>query len=290
MKKFFTISTVVLVGIMALCLGSLVAVLIVGKNKVDNLGEVRDVSETTKTKEKRALIILAESNSFVDSLSNNLYDQYAGISNIVMGYLFEVSPKDLEGMKLEEIVEEYGEPWLIDQLEEEAGSYDKVNSLLNEDATFDSFVQNVESLSEEGYIVDVVLNVHGSPQRLCFHNRICVNQSYLERSLIHKEINLGYVYQTACHGQHFRDSWITVGAKAVNGSIKENSYGIYAPKVFLQEITAGETFKDSVEAGYNYEVELWKKMSTFIPGFEWVSGNAPQDSKMVYAGDEDYKI
>lgn len=112
----------------------------------------------------------------------------------------------------------------------------------------------------------------------------------LEKSFPTEETKLGYVYQTACHGQYFRDSWIESGAKVVNGSIKTNSYGIYAPQVFLQNISDGNTFRDSVEAGYNYEVELWDTMSNLIPGFEWSTSDASEDSRMLYSGNEMYKI
>jgi hypothetical protein len=261
-------------------------------HKVKNLGEVpkekTSTQESTQSK-KRALIILVESNAWADAVSRKMYNRYGKASNLILAYIFDTDPENLRNKTLEEILEIYGEDWLINEISEESVSYDKTLELIDRKASFDNLTSQIQDLSKEGYTVDLILDIHGSKDSLCFYNKECINQQTLTSSLT-EDVDIGYVYQTACYGKYFTEAWITIGAKVVNGSEAMNSFVIFAPKVFLQKIQQGHNFEESVEAGYTYELSLWSSLEKIHKNFSWINKDIVAESKMTYSGDLAYQI
>jgi hypothetical protein len=79
-------------------------------------------------------------------------------------------------MSLNQIIENYGEPWQISQIKNYAGShYDTIVTLRNEDATENNLKSYLEKFAASNLTIDIVFCLHGSENVISFYNHETCN-------------------------------------------------------------------------------------------------------------------
>ena len=154
-------------------------------------------------------------------------------------------------------LDRYGEAATANCLRDMATPYyEKVVVLTDQKATFANFKQTLLELNQQGYRIDILLDVHGTgPANPQLNNNGCgsdcsaklffakegaassrgdpIDADTLASINGNQPMNLNAVYMTSCWGSHFNKTWAKLGAKAVNGSTELNYYVLASPLLFM---------------------------------------------------------
>jgi hypothetical protein len=173
----------------------------------------------------------------------------------------------------------YGEPGLSNCLKEISEPYyDHVKVLTDADASFENFKYQLFKLEARGYVIDILLDVHGCGENISLNNGSCGDKGLcfyktsdpahsdridtakikqLKKDNNHKPFNINAVYMVGCWGSEFNQAWIDIGAKASNGANQLNYYVLLSPAIFLDAFTRGEkTLKEASRFAYDIERAL----------------------------------
>ncbi len=145
--------------------------------------------------------------------------------------------------------------------------YEEVVVLTDSTATFASFRATLERLNAEGFLIDVLLDVHGCGDSSNMNNGWCDDNTLIfadgdvrrrrsigQHVLLTEDPNrpdtpwigqinggapmsLNAVYMLSCWGSRFNQAWLSLGAKASNGPLEVNYYVLLSPFVFLHAWT-----------------------------------------------------
>jgi hypothetical protein len=132
--------------------------------------------------------------------------------------------------------------------------YDRIVMLEEEAATAARLWQ---ALLEAGdATVDLLLLVHGQVGYACGHgdNRVGADFFAGLRSLRAAGLapfRLRAVYQMNCYGQSLAPEWLSLGARAVNGSVGVNWLPEPSLSLFLRNWLGGATFEQAVQRSYS---------------------------------------
>ena len=146
------------------------------------------------------------------------------------------------------IAEDFGEEWIISDVEDKAdGHYADYTSLTDDQATFDNFISTIEGYSDDGYLVDVLIDLHGTSggDILFFDDSYAV--AFITEQIQSRSLNVSVVYQTVCYGSDMTDEWDAIGIHAVNGSVGENMYVTFAPGAFMEIWISGTSYDEAVQ-------------------------------------------
>jgi hypothetical protein len=166
-------------------------------------------------------------------------------------------------------LDRFGEPAYAEALRAIAtGCWDRVEVLTDADASFASVASRLRALDAEGYVIDLLLDVHGSsresrlgnrtsggPDRLYFTGRPATPEDVAALGRPHP-LRLNAVYMVSCWGSRFNEAWRQAGAQAANGARELNYYVIVSPAVFLEEFAAGADLAHAAERAYRAEARL----------------------------------
>lgn len=163
----------------------------------------------------------------------------------------------------------FGEEFYADCLRQMAEpKYDKVVVLTDKTAIFDNFKANLEELNSQGYLIDVLLDIHGCGSSensdIRLNNAPCNEDALLfaDGKKTHSDIkringgkpmNLNAVYMVSCWGEVFNKDWRKLGAKASNGSAELNYYVLISPLVFMDGWTSGMSLDKAAKQAYKHE-------------------------------------
>jgi len=233
-----------------------------------------------------SLIAVVENN---DILPDELEAMYPALKTHVdpsLAGLFGVPLDSLNGKTLSEIVESYGEDWMISRIRAAAeASYKEVTILTDETATHAALLEALRAAKDKGRVIDVLLDMHASSTRLSFSGGQ-VDVTSVTNSIAAQDLRIRALYQTCCHASHHLEAWSGTGIAAVCGAVAENSMNLFAPVVFLQLWTGGAGFTDAVGRASGIEVDSMKyydaKFGLFgilVPGEQEIN-----DSRQLTAG------
>jgi len=175
--------------------------------------------------------------------------------------------------------ERFGEAFVAECLRQIAEPhYDRVEVLADDDATFDNFKQTLENLHNEGYFIDLLINLHGCGRGPYGFNNLedaaCPDGPYVAfsdsfnssgfftrpygvddfRTINNGEpMRLNGVYLVNCGGKDFNDVFLELGALSVNAPDQLNYYTLLSPIVFMQNWANGMTMQDAAEVAYDFE-------------------------------------
>lgn len=134
-------------------------------------------------------------------------------------------------------------------------SYRNVYVLTAENATLDNFVKSLGNLAgrSDGNALDVVIELHGAPRELMFHEGGYGTDRIRDRLRADKRIapKLRAVYSGACYGESHIDDFLAAGFKVASGAVKVNANGMFDFPTFLRAWAGGETFSRAQELGNN---------------------------------------
>jgi hypothetical protein len=165
-------------------------------------------------------------------------------------------------------LDRFGEKYYADCLRDMAEpKYDKVVVLTDQTAIFDNFKSKLEELNSEGYLIDILLDIHGCGDFSNLNNDDCDKDALLfaDGKKTHDDIkginggkpmNLNAVYMVSCWGNEFNKDWLRLGAKASNGAKELNYYVLVSPLVFMDGWTRGMSLEEASEKAYKHEKNL----------------------------------
>lgn len=131
--------------------------------------------------------------------------------------------------------------------------YDRIVMLDEEKATE---AQLWRALIDAGHAtIDVLMLVHGLPGQAYGYNGRVVRADFFAglrslRATGKAPFNLRAVYQMNCYGQTLTEEWLSLGARAVNGSVGVNWLPEPSLSVFLWNWLHGRSFDVAVQRGY----------------------------------------
>jgi hypothetical protein len=199
--------------------------------------------------------VVDNSASFSGSSLESLYNAFPGEMRIFLGGIFSVDPDDLDGMPLDAVVEQYGEPWIISTIEAQADAdYDEWTVLNNGTATLDGFLDTVEQYNDNGRSVDVLWCLHAGSTGLVLFSDDSYYIDDIIDEMVSRNLSVRSLYQTCCFGSRMTDEWEDYGIHAVNGSRGENIYVMFSSGYFLDYWTAGAGFSQSVQQARSDEI------------------------------------
>lgn len=222
-------------------------------------------NEDSSDKSAKALVIVVENSDIVGFSDENLYNTYKYSITPVLSSIFSVPTSNLNSLNLGEMLEKYGEPWEIEQIfNASKGFYNKIIILNNQNATFISLLDSLNSLKDK-FTIDLILNIHGSPTSIVLTDgEILIGK--LTNSIAEKKIKIRAVYQTCCYGKFLADYWRGIGVKAVNGAVGYNVISLFSVSYFLTEWLSGKkTFEEAVFNAYNLEIEKLRTYNKLFP-------------------------
>lgn len=238
-----------------------------------------------------AIVLVVENSDIVNSQIEYLaFNSYRAETLKIFSEIFEVSVMDLVNKELTEIIDEYGEPWQINNITKISEEYyEKIIVLNNESARANILIDSLNYLNDLNYTIDLIFCLHGSSENIVFSDN-SVKIKEFTTLLKDNNIKLRLLYQTNCKSAQAIDNWAITGAKAYNGTYEDNFLTIFSPQYFLKNWISGLNYRESVLNAFEMEVETLKNYKTDIPILELLlSGNYLAGSEQLIFG-EDIKI
>ena len=238
--------------------------------------------------ENRKLLVLMSNNYLIPEELSNLHKQNEFLFNYLLSMVFNIDRSKLSGLSLEEIIVEYGEPFLAEEYKMAANNYGEVVILTGKKATYNNFKETIRGLDSKN-ATDLLINLHGNEDSFLFYDEDKKHGESIDKEKIAEDLNnlnIGFVYQTVCWGSENMDVWLKAGGEVVNGAKARNDFVILSPIKFLEEWTEGKSFKEAVESGYSHE----KSRLSLITNFVDKDLLNPKNSEMIFLGETDYRI
>ena len=112
--------------------------------------------------------------------------------------------------------------------------------------TRENFLEQLDQLDKDGYIIDLFIFSHGSKNRFTAsegdpHKGHPFWAARIEKHFEGRTINLRAVWQCNCYGHTMADTWMKIGAKVVQGTQEVNFYPTRWKK-FIKAWNRGDTF------------------------------------------------
>jgi hypothetical protein len=180
-----------------------------------------------------------------------------------VGYVAGKSPPDLVMNTIDFLTEEYAKVLL--HLYGAYRRYDRVVVLEDERATGAQLAAALLSASRT-HIVDVLLLVHGNTGQLVGHKgnqRVGVETFDALRNAYRNDpqaLDLRMVYGLNCYGLSLTQTWLELGAQAVNGSPGVNWFPEPSLSVFLRNWLRGKPYSEAVIASNTAASHWWGKI------------------------------
>ena len=130
--------------------------------------------------------------------------------------------------------------------------YGRTETLTGANVTSSSFVQRITFLANEPgvKVVDVFLNLHGSPGRLYFDDGPLSSSSLSsEIKAANLKHRLRLLYSTSCYGATHCSDFVKAGFRIAGGALGVNANGTYDYPTQLYHWADDETYKAVVKAG-----------------------------------------
>ena len=233
-----------------------------------------------------ALVIVSENNN---SLGGGLleigFESYRDDAQIILADVFGVTSSELDDLSLNQIIDQFGEDWQINEIIKIASaSYNKIISLTDDHASGFALLDNLEYLKDGGYDIDLIFNLHGSSESIWFSD-----QSYnivdFTSQLVEKDICIRSLYQTCCFGSDMIDEWEEIDIMAVNGAFENNSLAMFSPIFFIENWLNGFTFDEAVQLAYQMEIDKIKSYNSVLPIMQYlINDEIIEESKQITGG------
>ena len=151
-------------------------------------------------------------------------------------------------------------------------------------AAYSNVSDSLAFLSQNGYMTDIIFNLHGDFDRVVFYDSTQLIED-ITREFRVAEIKIRALYQTCCYGSYMIDDWENMGVQAVSGAIGLNSFAIFSPIFFLDYWTTGLNFEDAVESAYNAEINKLLSYNSMLPIIEYlISDEILNESRQSVGG------
>jgi hypothetical protein len=133
--------------------------------------------------------------------------------------------------------------------------YGTVRTLTGVNATTTRFVNALRELTSMPTIkeVDVILHLHGAPNKLYFANGPITMSALRDRiAALEAGNRLRALYSTACFGSSHADDFVQAGFTCASGAVAVNANSPIEFPVFLTLWAGGAKFKDCINTAENH--------------------------------------
>lgn len=245
-----------------------------------------------------ALVMVVENSDNADSqLESIAFTNYKYETLDIFSEIFSVPFDSLLNKDLNQILDQYGEPWQIAEIKKVATPYyQKIVTLTDKTANVANLIDSLKSLSDYGYSIDLLFSLHGSEKNIIFEAGSFSIKNFTEE-LNKRNIKIRILYQTNCRSAISLNEWGKLGLEACNGTTGNNYLTIFAPINFIKSWVAGTDYKDAVDYAYDMEIETLKSFNYKLPLLDYItSGNYLDGSLPILSGNnifvtkDDYQI
>jgi hypothetical protein len=202
----------------------------------------------------KALIILmcnVEGNS--GGIIQDLFTLKGDSALEIIGQILKVEPNKLKGLSIDQIVNFYGEPFVLSNINITASNhYDTILFLIDSNATFNNFVQGIRNLNPK-FILDVIVDLHGDSTGWLFADGFYWKDELFDSLCQLQKIRA--LYQTCCFGSLIIDTLSKTGICAINGAYGYNNLILYSPINFIKNWVNGQSFETAVQNAYMAELD-----------------------------------
>lgn len=189
------------------------------------------------------------------------------------------------------VTEEYAK--LLLRLLGAQSRYDRVIILEDEHATANHLEKALQRASQT-HRVDLLLLVHGQPQRLVgYKGETFLDASFFKALLAaYREnphlLDLRMVYGVNCYGASLAPLWLALGAEAVNGAVGVNWLPEPSLSLFLWKWLRGASYVEAVAHSFRWAKRLGKLLWPDRPG----RGEDPHmvGSQQIVMGRQDIRL
>ena len=121
---------------------------------------------------KAALVMVVENSDRANQQIEDIaFNSYPSETRQIFSEVFEVPIDSLLNKDLNQILDQYGEPWQIAEINKVAQDYYlKTIALTDQNANAEYLIQQLELLSKEEYNIDLVFSLHGTSTNIQFVN------------------------------------------------------------------------------------------------------------------------
>ncbi|MFN3194475.1 MAG: hypothetical protein ACE364_00820 [Chlorobiota bacterium] len=235
---------------------------------------------------KTALVMVIENSDRANEQIEDLaFETYPTETLSILSDIFAVPYDSLYGKDLNKILDQYGEPWQIENIMENAGSYyDEIVVLTDSTATKNKLKEELKRLSEQSFNIDMVFSLHGSTTNIVFEDA-SVPVDDLTKELEELDIPIRVLYQTNCKSANIISYWDRLGLAGCNGTVENNYLTIFAPANFVKHWVSGKSYYECVENTYNDEIAALKSYNDILPVLDYITqGNYLAGSLPIYSG------
>lgn len=235
---------------------------------------------------KAALVMVVENSDRANQQIEDIaFNSYPSETRQIFSEVFEVPIDSLLNKDLNQILDQYGEPWQIAEINKVAQDYYlKTIALTDQNANAEYLIQQLELLSMEEYNIDLVFSLHGTSTNIQFVNESVPIDEFTE-TLSQKNIKVRVLYQTNCKSAKALDNWTSIGLAGCNGTIENNYLTIFAPINFVKSWTSGATYYDAVQFAYDEEIISLKSYNNVLPILDYITtGNYLSGSLPIISG------
>lgn len=226
-----------------------------------------------------ALVLVIDSKGGIanDQL-DYLYQHSKAVVLPIMADLFGVEESALQGLSFNRIIDLYGEPWQIGEIERLARPmYDRFMVLSDEAVNFPGFCDSLLWLRDRDYVIDLMFVLH--------EGAIGADYESLAAFLSSNDIDVRALYQTCCNGHEAIAPLSDIGVKAVSGAVGTNSLTVFSPIYFLRNWIEGDTFAESVQNAYDQAIDKFFSYEELRLGMiVFFSSGVPEESRQLVGG------
>lgn len=237
-----------------------------------------------------ALVMVVENSDNADrQLESIAFTSYRYETLDIFSEIFSVPYDSLLNKDLNQILDQYGEPWQINEITKAATPYyQKIVTLTDQTANVNNLIDSLKILSNNGYTIDLLFSLHGSDRTISFEaGRFSIDD--FTNELSKKNIHIRILYQTNCNGATSLNDWSNIGLEACNGTIGNNYLTIFAPINFIKSWVSGTNYKESVDYAYDMEIETLKSFNDKLPLLDYItSGSYLDGSLQIFNGNNIY--
>jgi hypothetical protein len=238
------------------------------------------------TEGKAALVIVVENSKNTNrDFQDIAFTSYKAEMISIFSDIFAVPEDSLANKTLDQILEQYGEPWQLESIRKEASDYyTKIISLTDSTANVPNLIDSLKLLNNLGYTVDMVFSLHGNAFGISFQQGDYPISKFTSE-LKEAGIKLRILYQTNCYSSYELGKWSDAELEACNGTTGQNLLTIFAPMNFVKAWTAGKSYKEAVEFAYNEELRILGTYNDRLPLLDYIiNGNYILGSTPIFMG------
>jgi hypothetical protein len=240
---------------------------------------------------KSALLVFVENNDGLINSDSEIAFQFNKPQMLeIFSDLYGINVSQMDGMNLNDIIENFGEDWQINHIKDFAiGHYDTILTFKNNSASLKNLYENLNYFNDNQFNIDMVFCLHGNKEIVAFYDDE-LNIDEFSNYIKSNNIKLRMLYQTCCYAGSAMSSWEKSGIPAINGAIGLNNITIFSPGFFMEEWVKGLSFENAVNNAFQRDILMIHTYNNLVPVDEYILNQQNLFNSKQIIGGSDTKI